>query len=191
MWPKQTTRAPGLTVSTACAAREMNSGTEAIGTEMSCLIDAPSGFCPSGKFSRNAQKAFAWARLAAITASPAIPLSSASESTVSIRLFASSDERPDEISISTCQGHSPSSGGTKSGMCFLDEIQRRLADQFERGQAGAGLVSARPNRANAASGDFKPAQATSRPFGFGTSFITAAVMMPSVPSAPTNRFFRS
>ena len=37
----------------------------------------------------------------------------------------------------------------------------------------------------------KPAKAVATACGFGNSCMTAAVIMPSVPSAPINRFFRS
>ena len=86
----------------------MNSGMEATGTEMSCLIERAFGAAarPTA-FSRSFQKAFAWARLAAITASPAKPASNAGrKDRLRSRPRASSAERPEEISISTCQGHS-------------------------------------------------------------------------------------
>ena len=70
-------RARARPPATAGAARAMNSGTDATGIEMSCLIDAPSGFCASEMSSRSCQKARPCARLAAITASPASPASSA------------------------------------------------------------------------------------------------------------------
>lgn len=43
------------------------------------------------------------------------------------------------------------------------------------------------SRLKAASGDFSPAKAVSIARGFGNSFSVAAVMMPSVPSAPMKR----
>jgi len=46
-------------------------------------------------------------------------------------------------------------------------------------------------RATAAAGFSTATNAVARLRGFGKSFITAAVMMPSVPSAPTKRCFRS
>ena len=50
---------------------------------------------------------------------------------------------------------------------------------------------AMPSNSSAASGEAMPAKAVSTERGRGTSRSTAAVMMPSVPSAPMNRFFRS
>ena len=44
---------------------------------------------------------------------------------------------------------------------------------------------------SAASGDCRPTKAVSTARGFGNSFSVAAVMMPSVPSAPMNRLRRS
>ncbi len=50
---------------------------------------------------------------------------------------------------------------------------------------------AMPSRSTAACGDGTPTTAVSIERGRGTRRSTAAVMMPSVPSAPMNRFFRS
>ncbi len=50
---------------------------------------------------------------------------------------------------------------------------------------------ARPSRSTAACTDGIAAQAVSTDFGRGTSRSTAAVMTPSVPSAPMNRLRRS
>ena len=47
------------------------------------------------------------------------------------------------------------------------------------------------SRATAASGSVTTAKATACERGRGNSLSTAALMMPSVPSAPINRFFRS
>ncbi len=46
------------------------------------------------------------------------------------------------------------------------------------------------SRASAASGEFTPTNAVSTERGRGNSFSTAAVMMPSVPSAPMNRLLQ-
>ena len=48
----------------------------------------------------------------------------------------------------------------------------------------------RPNRSSAASGEATAHNATQISRGRGTSFSTAAVMMPSVPSEPTNNWRR-
>ena len=50
---------------------------------------------------------------------------------------------------------------------------------------------ATPRSSSAASGEGTPTNAVSTERGRGTSRSTAAVMTPSVPSAPMNRFFRS
>ncbi len=49
---------------------------------------------------------------------------------------------------------------------------------------------ATPSSASASCGDLTPMKAVSTARGFGNSFSTAAVMMPSVPSAPMNRLCR-
>ena len=51
--------------------------------------------------------------------------------------------------------------------------------------------AASPSRSTAACTDGIAAQAVSTERGRGTRRSTAAVMMPSVPSAPMKRFFRS
>ena len=50
---------------------------------------------------------------------------------------------------------------------------------------------AMPRSSSAASAEATPATAVSTERGRGTSRSTAAVMTPSVPSAPMKRFFRS
>ena len=102
---------------TTAAPRLMNSGIAATGTEMSCLMDAPSGRCASDSDSLSFQKSAAWPRLAAIVASPAKPASMPAVRISSARARASSAERPDDISISTRHGQSPASGRTAAGTC--------------------------------------------------------------------------
>ncbi len=159
---------------------------------MSCLIDAPSGFCASEMFSRSAQKALAWPMLSAIAASPARPFVDA--------LREDRLDQPARILRRTARRdldqHVPRPVAGKRRRSILGELQReierRLADQLEGGEVAAGkLASPARTAQSAASGDETPAQPTSRPRGFGKIFSTAAVMMPSVPSAPTKRFFRS
>ena len=47
------------------------------------------------------------------------------------------------------------------------------------------------NRSSVRRAEAQPMNAVAVVFGRGTSFSTAAVMMPSVPSEPTKRFLRS
>jgi hypothetical protein len=58
---------------TAASASAMKSGTAATGTEMSCLIEPPSGFCAADISSRSFQNAWHWLKFAAITASSTTP----------------------------------------------------------------------------------------------------------------------
>ena len=53
------------------------------------------------------------------------------------------------------------------------------------------ISRARSSKSSAARGEARPIKAVSTARGFGKSFRTAAVMIPSVPSEPMKRFLRS
>jgi hypothetical protein len=72
-----------------------------------------------------------------------------------------------------------------------DEMKREIRHQLEAGQQAARRNAARARKSSAACGEASAASAVTRATGAGCSFITAAVMMPSVPSAPMNRSRRS
>src|SRR5437879_3507051 len=64
-WPNGTGREPGMSFTTAALASSMKAGTAATGTEMSCLIEPPSGFCAADISSRSFQNPARWEGLAA------------------------------------------------------------------------------------------------------------------------------
>ena len=99
------------------------------GTEMSCLMLAPSGFCDSEIPSRRRQSAAAWAGVLARAASSISPASTASARACSA--VARSQVR----SNSTYQGEGRASGSLVPGQVAGDELQRPPADQLE-GQHG-------------------------------------------------------
>ena len=97
-----TTRAPGMNFTTSALAFSMKSGTAATGTETSCSIEPPSGFCEWVTKSRRSQNERRCCRLVAITASSTRPSSIPREriaSSVSLN-----DGACDVNSISTYQG---------------------------------------------------------------------------------------
>ena len=88
---------------------------------MSCLIDAPSGFSAFEMFSRSAPEsvcladAFGDRVVASQTFLDAFRQDRLDQSA------RSSGERPEEISISTCQGQSPASGGAAPCQNFSEK----------------------------------------------------------------------
>ena len=76
--------------------------------------------------------------------------------------------------------------------CLQDEVEHDAGHHLEGGEALGRRASCGPMQsgsAEAMSGSATNAVAFSA--GFGNSLSTAAVMMPSVPSEPMNRSFRS
>jgi hypothetical protein len=71
------------------------------------------------------------------------------------------------------------------------EVDSQTADDFEAGGGAIGPLLYQADELDCGLGDGTPTKAVSTVFGAGNSLSTAAVMTPSVPSAPTNRFFRS
>jgi len=74
----------------------------------------------------------------------------------------------------------------------LRTISRAKRGRYSKAVSSSPMVRRRlSNRLSAAWGEAQPTKATTCVLGLGKSFSTAAVMIPSVPSEPTNRFFRS
>ena len=71
------------------------------------------------------------------------------------------------------------------------EIERDARDQLEARHAAAGALIGEIEQRERPSGEGTPMNAVSTARGRGNSFSTAAVMMPSVPSAPTKMWRRS
>ncbi len=115
--PNGTGRAPGTTRFTAAAASLTNSGIFDTGTDTSCLIEPPSGFCTSGSISRTFHNSCAWACELAITASLTICRSKASASICSSAGLSVPASPKPAISTSTYQGAGPASG-FRSEECF-------------------------------------------------------------------------
>ena len=95
-----------------------------------------------------------------------------------------------ESSARTYQGEASASGWRTPA--WRIENCRAISAMSSKPTTRLPLMScASDSRSTAACGEGTAMKAVSRDFGLGTSFITAAVMMPSVPSAPMNRSRRS
>ena len=115
-WPNGTGRTPGTSAATAAMPCARNSGHASTGTEMSCLIEAPSNFWASDRLSRRCQSARRCASLDATTASLTRPSSMAAAivalEDVLQRHFAGA-----ATSVSTYQGDGCASGSLALGIC--------------------------------------------------------------------------
>ncbi len=190
-WPKGTGRQPGTISSTRALARSISSGMRPTGTETSCLILPPSCLCTSESSSRSRQKACAWARLEASAASAICPSSWAAASRPSSSALVRPSARAPESSTSAYQRYGRSSGSRVPDPCFR-------ANSMPMRGISSKVVSARPEASRAAAKKraawsrlSKPPMAVARSAGRGASLSTAAVMMPSVPSEPMKRSFKS
>jgi hypothetical protein len=74
---------------------------------------------------------------------------------------------------------------------LADQAQAEVRHQLVAGQAGAALVLHQRQQGQRASRRIQATSAVIEAFGCGNSFSTAAVITPSVPSAPMNRSRRS
>ncbi len=168
----------------------MNSAMRDTGTAMSCLIETPSIFCASEIFSRKAHSAAACDSLAASTASVDDTLLRGTLQ----RLFQRCRQivaRPAEF-----DQHLPRRlAGERIARVrnvFEHQVQGGTADDFEGRHVVACRVSQSPEQARPQQpGSGTATQATACVRGRGKSFSVAAVIRPSVPSAPMNRCLRS
>ncbi len=173
-----------VTASLACS---MKAGTAATGTETSCLIEPPSGFCDGEISSRSFQNAARWLRLSAITASSITSCSSAA-----VRIASSVSRaslRGDDTSSSTYQGWRPESGSRLPIATLKRTAISAISSKLVSSLAAASRASC--NSVSACCGERSPTKAVATARGLGNSLSVAAVMMPSVPSAPMNRSRRS
>ena len=102
-WPNGTGREPGISFTTAALASAMKSGTAATGTEMSCLIEPPSGFCAADISSRSFQNAPSLAEIGRDHGIVDDTPSSMPRARIDSRA-ARASSRDDDNSISTYQG---------------------------------------------------------------------------------------
>ncbi len=169
----------------------MKRGTCETGTEMSCLRLAPSLRCASGMDSRSRQNISRSRSLSATLAFRTQPDSSASASVFSSRASSGSLARDVDSSHSTYQSACVSSGSATPGIC------RRVRSTAMRGINSKELTQSplpsrsAPSSDTAASGSRTATKAVARDLSAGYSLRQAAVMMPSVPSAPRNSDFTS
>ena len=169
----------------------MKSGTAATGTEMSCLIEPPSGFCAADISSRSFQNAWRWLEVCrdhrivddAVLHALAPRIASS---------VARASSRGDDSSISTYQGCLLGQRIADVDAVTDREIDRDLGEQLEAGQAAGSLVLRNRQQLQRIAPATSGRQRRSRPRAASeTVFSVAAVMMPSVPSAPMNRLRRS
>ena len=152
---------------------------------MSCLIEPPSGFCDSEISSRAAQKSARWLSDWASAASVTMPRSMAASSSAIMAPGTGSAS-----SASTYHGEGADSGWRTPAWRIVN--CRAMSAMSSKATTRLPLISfASDRRSTAACGEGTAMKAVSWLFGLGKSFITAAVMMPSVPSAPMKRSRRS
>ena len=169
----------------------INSGTTPTGTETSCLIEPPSSFWTSDINSRKRQKSLRCSSVAASAASAIEPaLQAVAEHALDGFVETALDLRR------RFQKHVPGVGlaeGIAHVLAVIEhELQRDALHQFEADDALPELFARQAEQARARPlGLARPMKAVTRERGFGNSFSAAAVMMPSVPSEPTNKSFRS
>ena len=110
---------------TAASASVRNCGTFDTGTEISCLIEPPSGFCDSEINSRNAHSSARWLSDWAMAASLTKPFSIAASSNASMLPSAGS-----AISASTYHGEAERQRIARAHMAD-GELQRQVGDELE------------------------------------------------------------
>ena len=190
-WPNGSGRAPGMSLITAASASRMKAGTFATGTEMSCLIEPPTWRCTSPNISRMRQNALVCSSESAIAASATSP-----RSTPSARIASIVSRRPsracEDSSISTYQGCTVVQRIARAAVVLQHRVDAEPHHQLERRDAAAACARSRCRAARARPPARRRRRTRSRPSaGAGSGASVAAVMTPSVPSAPMNRFFRS
>jgi len=127
----------GISFITAASASAMKIGYRGDGTETSCLIEPPSGFCAADISSRSFQNAPRWLKLVAITASSTMPSSMPRARIASSASRASS--RDDDNSISTYQDIRPTGAAHVDAMADA-EIDGDIRQQLKTGEAAGRLV---------------------------------------------------
>src|SRR5215470_11458087 len=137
--PKGRGRAPGTRLVTAAVASATKAGTDATGTETSCLIEPPSWRCTSPNSSRMRQNILACSRLSAMVASATSP-----RSRPSARISSSTARKPEraceESSISTYQG-------CAAGSAVLEhELDAHAQHQLEAGHAARRALGRDPEQ---------------------------------------------
>ncbi len=162
-----------------------------MGRAISCLIVPPSAACASDIASRTAQKAAHCAADAAMLPSVTHPSSSAADRMAVSVSVAWPRACQAEISTSTCQGERCDTGDRSPGRWRCTNVRLRSFISSNAVSPAPASASAVASRRAAAAGEGVAANATQRSAGRGDSASTAAVMMPSVPSAPMNRLRRS
>ena len=187
-WPKLTGRMPGTRRSTAAPVTSRNSGMRSSGTVTSNFTLPPAPFWASDRFSRRDSRAAACVSDCAITASPASPASSAAPITSSASRSPASRSATSQ-SISAYHGWGSANGSRWPGMCASTSSMPKRG--MTSNMARCSPTRARSRRRMACSGLSSPTMARCTKAGFGNSLSEAAVMMPSVPSAPRNRRLRS
>ena len=191
-WPNGSGRAPGMSFTTAALAsrderRHMRDRHRDVVLDRAAdlalhlaehFADAPEGL---GLIER----------LSAIAASATSP-----RSTPSARMPSRVSRRPsrccDDNSISTYHAMPVVQRIARAGVVFQHRVDAEPHHQLERRDVAAAAARSRCRAVRARPpGDATPTNAVSTERGRGIRRRVAAVMMPSVPSAPMNRFFRS
>ena len=169
----------------------MNSGMRDTGTDTSWAMLPPADTCASARLSRIFHSFAACAPDAAISASRTSPASWALAS-ASASGACSEPGAPWPVTFSsTYQGWALAHGIFVSRHARQQEIDDGAADQLEGGQRVAQARLQVAEQRHAGRGLSMPTHAVSLAVGLGNSRSTAAVTMPSVPSAPMKSCFRS
>ena len=174
-------------------AASMNSATRETGTETSCLIEPPSRRCTSERLSRKRQSARFCASLARSSASSIRPSSRAlaedrlEDGPGGPRPLGATRARP-----ARRRHGRPASGRTAPGACLQHDVEAEARHVLEgRELVARGVAQALEERRGHRAARRSRRRRSTRACGSGKSFSTAAVMMPSVPSEPMKRSFRS
>ena len=178
--------------STAASASSMKAGTAATGTETSCLIEPPAWLLHLAELFADAPERLGLFEAVGDggIARPARARRRRAAYPPACR--AGRSRRCEDSSISTYQGCGAASGSRQPAAWLqhaFDARSRGINSKLVTPPPARSV--AMPSRSSAASGEGRPTKAVSTERGRGTSRSTAAVITPSVPSAPMNRFFRS
>ena len=190
--PKAQTRTLGIAARQAALASAMKSATRETGTETSCLIEPPSRPCTSGRLSRSRHSAaiLRFARGDRRVLDEAVldgGGEGALEEAAEIRVGLRRGELDEGIGFVIAGKRAHRSRGVLQHD-FEPEARHRLEGGQRIARDGAQAPEERRARRAASR---RPTKAVARVRGRGNSFSTAAVMMPSVPSEPMKRCFRS
>ncbi len=189
MCPNEHGRMPGTTFSAAATPSAIIRGTAATGTEMSCLIEAPSLLCTSLICSRAVHISVRSASDIAMLALLTMPASNASS-----RPACNAPGTPPLgrlTSTSAYQGARLAAGSRAIMRCLSCSSMPKRGISSNAVSREPTRSRIRVNSSSAFSGPSNEQKAVSCASGLGNSFSVAAVMMPSVPSAPTSRSLRS